>query len=422
MTASAVASNQSARLHAAMIEIVGTRGYQAVTVREVANRAGVSTRAFYAHFQDKDDGVLRTYELVVQRATGEIVAAQSGERDWWERMRRAFEAFAREIEQRPRAARVALVEPYAMGPVALERMRRTESLFEAMLANSLARAPEPVELPPLVIKGMVAGVSRVATTRLLSGREDELLGLSSDLQQWVLSLRDVAADEVRDLATRVLEARPALAPPREEPSEPAEDGSVREDDRALILKAVAKLAASKGYGALTAPRIRSAAGVSRRNFDGHFEGVQDCFLAALEQRTLDAVAISSARARGGDDWACDVHVAIAHLCARVANDPLLSRLAFVDVLAAGSAGLRCRERIVNRIAESFASGPAGEAPGALAAEASVGAVWAVLHGYVTAGRTHELARIAPTLSYLALAPAVGARRAAEAIRGAEERC
>lgn len=421
MTASAVASNQSARLYAAMIEIVGTRGYQAVTVREVASRAGVSTRAFYAHFQDKDDCVLRTYELVVQRATAGIVAAQSGERDWWKRMRRAFEAFAREVEQRPLAARVALVEPYAMGSMALDRVRRTENLFEAMLANSLARTPEPVELPPLVVKGMVAGISRVATTRLLSGREGELLGLSSDLQQWVLSLHDVAAGEVRDLATHVLEARPALAP-RHEPAASAANGSVREDDRALILTAVAKLAASKGYVALTAPRIRSAAGVSRRNFDNHFEGVQDCFLAALEQRTIGAVGLASAHAREGGNWADNVHLTIARLCAHIASDPLLSRLAFVDLVAAGSAGLRCRERIITQIAESFASGPAGEAPGALAAEASVGAVWAVLHGYVTAGRTHELARIAPTLSYLALAPAIGATRAAEAIRGAEERC
>lgn len=418
MTANEVASHQCARIHGAMIEIAGTGGYREVTVREVASRAGVSTRAFYAHFQDKDDCVLRTYELVVQQAAARIVAAQSGERDWRERMRRAFEAFAREMGQRPRAARLALVEPYAIGSAALERAHRTECLFEAMLAESLARAPGSIRLSPLVVKGMVAGVSRIARAQLLAGREGELFELSSDIQRWVLSLHDAAAGELRDLAAPTLKVRPAPMSPRM--TAPAADGSIREGDRALILTAVAKLAASKGYEALTVPRIRSAAGVSRRKFDSHFDGAQDCFLASLEQRATSAVSIASAHAPEGN-WACDVHITIAHLCAHIANDPLLSRLAFVDVFAAGPAGLRCRERIITQIAESFATGPVGEAPEALAAEASVGAIWAVLHDYVTAGRTHELPRIAPTLSYLALAPAVGATAAVEAIRGAGER-
>jgi hypothetical protein len=50
-------------------------------------------------------------------------------------------------------------------------------------------------------------------------------------------------------------------------------------------------------------------------------------------------------------------------------------------------------------------------PSELAAEASVGAVWGIVYGYIAAGHARELQHIAPMLSFLALAPAIGAVRA-----------
>ena len=93
-----VASHQRARLHAAMVEIAGEYGYEAVTVRELARLAGVSTRAFYEGFRDKEECFLKTYELVVQRAAAEIYSAQNGERRWPKRLRRALAALGRHAE------------------------------------------------------------------------------------------------------------------------------------------------------------------------------------------------------------------------------------------------------------------------------------------------------------------------------------
>ncbi|HXS33300.1 MAG TPA: TetR/AcrR family transcriptional regulator [Solirubrobacterales bacterium] len=402
-----------------MIEIAGGEGYESVTVRELVNLAGVSTRAFYLHFRDKEDCFLRTYELVVQRTTTRIVAAQNGERGWLERMRRAFEAFANEIAREPRSARLALVEPYAVGPTALEMVRRTDCLFEAMVAESLARAPEPFEIPPLVIKGMVAGVSRVARARLLSGRAGDMPGLARQLQRWVLSFNDPAAGRLKGLDPRPNERRP-LSP---EATLPFMGQSLREDDRTLILTAVAKLVASEGYSQLTIPRIRTAAGVSRRNFNTYFEGVEDCFLAALERRATTAIrAAAEHEYASGDDWARRVDTTVSRLCARIIGDPLLSRLAFVDAFAPGIAGLRCRENITTSLAKSFDAGaPPCLGSEEVASEASIGAIWAILHHYAVTGRTAELPRIAPTLSYLALAPAIGAPAAEETIRDGQER-
>lgn len=87
MAAADVAAHQSARIHRAMIEIVAARGYDAVKVRELVHLAGVSSAAFYKHFESKEDCFLRTHDLVVRRATRRIIASQAGEEAWKERPR-----------------------------------------------------------------------------------------------------------------------------------------------------------------------------------------------------------------------------------------------------------------------------------------------------------------------------------------------
>src|SRR5690349_23301030 len=42
----------------------------------------------------------------------------------------------------------------------------------------------------------------------------------------------------------------------------------------LFRSATARLASKEGYATLTVPRVRAAAGVSRRSFDTYFEGVR----------------------------------------------------------------------------------------------------------------------------------------------------
>jgi hypothetical protein len=55
-----------------------------------------------------------------------------------------------------------------------------------------------------------------------------------------------------------------------------------------------------------------------------------------------------------------------------------------------------------------------------AAEASVGAVWGIVHRHVATGRAQQLPRSAPVLSFMALAPAIGAREAVREITAEHE--
>src|SRR4051812_40348248 len=62
-----VARHQRRRIHSAMVKTVAERGYGAVTVRELARVAGVSTRTFYRHYPSKEECFLRVHQLIVRR-------------------------------------------------------------------------------------------------------------------------------------------------------------------------------------------------------------------------------------------------------------------------------------------------------------------------------------------------------------------
>ena len=397
-----------------MIEIVGEDGYGAVTVRQLANLAGVSTRAFYVHFEGKEECFLRTYELAVRSAVETIVEARGDERDWAERIRLALAAFAHGVDTEPQAARLALVEAFAAGPAVLGKMQCTESIFETMVSESFALAPDAFEVPPLLFKGIVSGVSHSARSVLLAGGEDKMHELVNDLVGWTLSFHSESATELIALDGHMA----AVVSPSERQGQFCQhEVRAQEDERDLILSAVAKLAFSYGYPQLTVPRICSAADVRRRKFDAHFDGVEDCFFAALEARTFMALKRSLACSAGSDSWSGGLYRAIANLCKQIAGDPTFAKLAFVEIFAPGEAGIRCRMSLMEEIADDFcARMPRSQLPCRLAAKASIGAVWGIFHHYVTSGQSHRLPRLAPALAFLALAPAVGARDAVEAIR------
>ncbi len=410
-----VAAHQRARIRRATIEIVGEHGYQALKVRDLVRLAGVSTRAFYEHFSSKEDCFLRTYELISKRATWRIIGSQADERDWRERSRLVYKEFAGQLEKDPNSARLVLVEAHAAGPASLEQVWRAERTFEGMLAESFARAPGIV-VPPLVVEGMVAGVARVARTRLLANRITQLDELGDELVQWLLNYPSEAAGSLAELNGQTVWRNTMLEPLPGSPGSGDGEAWPSTGDRALILDAVAKLAVADGYANLTPSRIRATASVPRSKFNAYFDGVEDCFLAALEQKAAEAFAQAARAQTAGRSWAGGVYRAIAALCEYIAADQFLASVCLADDFPPGSRGARTRQRLITAVAEQLGDGAPREArPSALAAEASAGAVWAVFHHHAIRDWAQRR-QIAATLSYLALAPAVGAGAAVAAIR------
>src|ERR1700749_3679596 len=59
-----VQSSQRDRIHRAMIELAADRGFEHVTVRQLTRKAGVSSRAFYGQFSNREECLASSVETI----------------------------------------------------------------------------------------------------------------------------------------------------------------------------------------------------------------------------------------------------------------------------------------------------------------------------------------------------------------------
>ena len=111
-----VARNQRIRLYGAMIESISQRGYHATTVAHVIGLAGVSRRAFYEQFSNKEQCFLAPYDIVVAGTRKRMLDAWAGERGWANRVHAACKTMLDEVAENPKGPRLVLVDSLGIGP------------------------------------------------------------------------------------------------------------------------------------------------------------------------------------------------------------------------------------------------------------------------------------------------------------------
>jgi AcrR family transcriptional regulator len=405
----AVARHQRARLYGATIEAIDLRGYKATTVAHVIALAGVSRRAFYEQFSNKEDCFLATYDIVVARSKKRMLEGWMSERGWDNRMHRSCQAFVEDVTKNAKAARLVLIEGMGIGARSRERLTRSAVAFERLLAAGFKAAPDGVRLPPLAPKVIVGGGRYVVFERLRSGREAELGLLTDELLDWISAYRSPAA---RIGLTRAIPHTPV------EPARFLES----EEKRARVLGAVVHLTLDQGYGELTDPQIAQFAGMSTESFHKHFPTKQACFLAAIDEFAQETVETVTAAAAGGSDWAEATYLGVRAGIEHFVAHPGLVKMAFVDLFEMGppvtdSIG-RTLERLSTLLREN--SPEPLRAP-ALAHEAIAGALWAVIGSYAARKRVKYLPSLVDHLAFVVLAPYVGPKVAAQTIETTRKR-
>lgn len=413
-----VASHQRARVHEALVQVVGESGYDSAKVRDIVRVAGISSRAFYELFADKEDCFLQNYDLIARRATRGLMTAQDTASSPRERLLHSLDEMVDGIEREPGSARLALAEVHAAGEAASEHARGAERVLVGMLAEAFARPPGGMVLPPLVLEGVTVGIGAMVRRRLLDGKVAQLKILKGGLLVWASSFIDGAAGSLARLDRKGVRDNKTFVPMTiesldgEEPSREAAEGS-------RVLTAVSELTVADGYSGLTISGIRSAAGLTRRRFDAVFDNVEDCYLAAVELRIEEAfVEAEYARARAAS-WGGGVHQVIATLCDRIGADPFLAKICRMNDGPSGKSAIRSRQRLTAMILDLIEDG--APTPGAtlLMREASANALWGLFYRHNVCDWALRR-RIAATLSYMVLAPEIGAPAVLSAIR-AEQR-
>jgi AcrR family transcriptional regulator len=392
-----------------MIEAVAAHGYAATTVDEIVGLAGVSTKTLYKHFSSKQECFLCTYDAVMEELAGRIGDAwrQGDERedDRTAGLARGLDAFVFAIARRPEAMRLALVEVLAAGPAVLGRIERAQLGFERIIAQGLGQAYGGVEPPALLTRGIAGGTWYVARAHLLDGRTAQPERLSGELLSWMLAYDSPA---VQLLAPRLTPEGWGKAAPLDR--ERAPEG----DERTRILWTAARIAGREGYEELSVARILDEAEVPDEAFFALYEDAEECFVAALELLSAQALVRVARAGRDAPDGPSAVRMAADALMRHIAADPVFARCAFVEIFAAGAAGSACRERLLRRLS-GLIDRAAPRAVGPVVAEAIVGGVWNIVHHQVARDAAHTLPYLADQVAYFVLAPLIGAERAVGAI-------
>lgn len=414
-----VSAHQRSRLQRAIVEIVAARGYEALTVRGLTKRARVSSGTFYNHYRSTDDCLLSTFDLICQNASERLLAAGQDEPDPHRRLGLAIGCFFQDMAVNPQAAAFMLRAAPAAGPAFTSRLRNSEMRLGLALEFCL-RTDDGPHLPPLLLEGVVAGLARVGRVWLPTATEAGLGKVANEAAEWIMGLSFPSMQAAELLVTAVGPGRrngPTAA--RQVPSD--WQGPLG-DERVMILAAAFRIARSGGYHQLSIPKICREAGVTRRGFNRHFRGLEDCFASALEERVASAVAASLRRRTPSAFWSAAVFKELEGLCDATEADADCARLLLVEVSAAGTAGLDSRDRQISRIAQALrATAPEDRRPSELASEASTAAAWAILRRRASEQRSAATASLLPVLAFLALTPAVGASAALRAIKNYGDR-
>jgi AcrR family transcriptional regulator len=416
----AVASDQRERLQAAMVELVVRRGYQETSITDITGLAHVSRTSFYEHFSGKEQCFLDTYEEVLARSMEAIAETDRRSDPWDERLRVLLETFVAFMLGDPLAAHFLLVSALGTGPDALERRDQLMAGFLLRVRHSYDEAPDGVEVPDFLVRAIVGGIAGVAYFRLRQGRIDELPASVDDFVAWGRAYRHAALVQLPSSPSGRFDRDPRQEPPPAATLRRAR-GTLRSlprsfvagDQRERIVLAAAVVVAERGYTRVTIPQICRTAGVSHQTFYELFPDKAQALRASYEamgERLFSAISavftpIHTSRAR----WPAAVRAAMEALTAFFAGEPAFARAIFVESLVAGADVGDVREQYTNLTAGLILSG-GDELPGSspVVTEAIAGAIFELLHHEVCRGRTARLSELVPHLTFIALAPYIGA--------------
>jgi AcrR family transcriptional regulator len=181
-----------------MVAAVADKGYTAVAVADVVQRARVSRATFYEQFDDKADCFVAAFHWCVDTFVQHLREKSSRDLPPRQRLHVFLEAYLQEMADFPEGARVCLVEMYAVGPTAVMHRKQIQLDFIEILQEihqDLGTSGESVnELTQFDFDAVVGAISSLATNKIAMGEADELPALLAPLERFVLTHYGLSTD------------------------------------------------------------------------------------------------------------------------------------------------------------------------------------------------------------------------------------
>ena len=171
------------RLLEAMVRIAAAKGYEAATVAEVVEFAGVTEDVFYETFEGKQECFLEAYDAVIDVLVAHVTSAfeAAAGQPWPERVTAGLRALAELLAMESDIARMAMVEVTAAGDEARERYRAALARFTPFLEEGRTYSGRGRELPPDTARFAIGGATSMIFDEIRAGRGPELTRLLPDL-------------------------------------------------------------------------------------------------------------------------------------------------------------------------------------------------------------------------------------------------
>lgn len=168
------------RICRALLELIGERGYSALTLAELLERAAVDHTTFKSQFADLEDCYAAVWDEVNFEFDQRVFPAVMEPGPWRDRARAALEAGLRFLAEDDARARLYVSEVMFAGAALRERRETAMRRMIALIDLGRAEAPDPEQVPDILADAIAGAIWHRANHLIRHGRSAEL---PSDLPQ-----------------------------------------------------------------------------------------------------------------------------------------------------------------------------------------------------------------------------------------------
>jgi AcrR family transcriptional regulator len=397
-------------MHAAVAR-AGVAGYRGFTVRDLIADAGISSQTFYTRFTSKEACFVAGVRALADAAQEHARVIAGDAADPAERLRRTISGALALAAEHPAATRVLLLESAAGGAAAKAERDRVLDAAVTLVGG-----------PPPIARAVLGATARAALEGCVeaTGASPPPRALAESLSAWAAAYAGISLDDLPAMPAAASRRRGrapgSLVPLGPDGTRRLRPGPKREprafvehhqQDR--ILDGVATVVARDGFDGLTTRALSAASEISSKAFYQHFSSLDEAFAATMLTGGRGALAAALPASMAPADWRDGIADGLRALLEFLSEEPAFAKVALVDAMSLGAAGVAFQREAIDVLAAIIDSGyERAEAIVAPSVSSAVAAgAWELCADRVRRDRTADLLGLAPVLVVLALTPAIG---------------